>query len=136
MVYLDIIFQIVSSMFEFPIVVSIDNSTQQGVDMESMDIMMTGACSCAISHDDKMAAMGATDGAVRVIAMETGKYLFRLQQKSSAVCLVFATDGVQLLSAGYRTIYVWSTVDGTCMYVQSVVNIYLCSLLICESCYF
>ncbi|XP_052225116.1 NACHT domain- and WD repeat-containing protein 1-like [Dreissena polymorpha] len=108
--------KIVSSMFEFPIVVSIDNSTQQGVDMESMDIMMTGACSCAISHDDKMAAMGATDGAVRVIAMETGKYLFRLQQKSSAVCLVFATDGVQLLSAGYRTIYVWSTVDGTCMY--------------------
>ncbi|WAR21880.1 NWD1-like protein [Mya arenaria] len=107
---------VVSSMFEIPIVVDLENEGGGSmIEPEKTDIMMTGAVSCAISPDDTLAAMSSTDGAVRIIDM-SGNYLFRLQQKSSAVALVFSKDGASMLSAGYRTIYVWSIVDGSCKY--------------------
>lgn len=74
---------------------------------------MSGAACCSISPDDKLAAMSSTDGAVRVITME-GKYKLRFQQKSSAVTLAFSKDSENLVSAGYRSIYVWSITEGTC----------------------
>ncbi|XP_052773777.1 uncharacterized protein LOC128212382 [Mya arenaria] len=108
--------KVVSSMFEIPIVVDLENEGGGSmIEPEKTDIMMTGAVSCAISPDDTLAAMSSTDGAVRIIDM-SGNYLFRLQQKSSAVALVFSKDGASMLSAGYRTIYVWSIVDGSCKY--------------------
>lgn len=107
-------FQVVSSMFDFPVIVNlVDEEQSPFVDPEKMDTMMSGGICCEISPDDKMAAMSSGDGAVRVITME-GKYIFRLQQKSSAVTLTFVQDSSALLSAGYRSIYVWSLLDGSC----------------------
>ncbi|WAR21878.1 NWD2-like protein, partial [Mya arenaria] len=106
--------KVLASIFEFPIIVNIENEKSQPMcDMKTTDSTMGGAVSCAISLDDQMGAMSSTDGAVRVINMN-GKYLFRFQQKSSATTVAFSKDGVNLLSAGYRTIYVWSIVDGDC----------------------
>ncbi|XP_052773919.1 uncharacterized protein LOC128212477 [Mya arenaria] len=108
--------KVLASIFEFPIIVNIENEKSQPMcDMKTTDSTMGGAVSCAISLDDQMGAMSSTDGAVRVINMN-GKYLFRFQQKSSATTVAFSKDGVNLLSAGYRTIYVWSIVDGDCKY--------------------
>ncbi|XP_053407147.1 uncharacterized protein LOC123546872 [Mercenaria mercenaria] len=108
--------QIVSSMFDFPLVVDlVDQENSPPVEPDKMDTMMSGASCCEISPNDKFAAMGSDDGAVRVITME-GNYVFRLQQKSSAVALAFSPDNTTVLSAGYRSIYVWSLADGSCKF--------------------
>lgn len=93
--------------------VDIQGGTDGMLNMEAVDTMMSGAVSCSISQDDTLAALSSTDGAVRVIDM-AGKYKFRLQQKSSAVTMAFSVDCMSLVSAGYRSIYVWSTLDGSC----------------------
>lgn len=105
-------------MFDFPVAVNLDSEGSDiPFDMSSVDTMMAGAISCSVSPDDSMAALSSTDGAVRVITM-AGKYKLRLQQKSSAVSLAFSRDSLSLVSAGYRTIYVWSTSDGSCRLVS------------------
>lgn len=101
-------------MFDFPVVVNLNNLDESSyIDPDSMDTMMNGAICCVISADDQYAAMSSGDGAVRVIDM-TGKYVYRLQQRSSSVALTFSPDSMNLLSAGYRSIYVWSMADGSC----------------------
>ena len=82
-----------------------------------MDQTMDCGVCCEISPNDRFAAMGAPNGAVRVITME-GKYIYRLQQRSSAVAVTFSHDSETLLSAGYKSIYVWSMMDGSCRYVN------------------
>jgi WD40 repeat protein len=109
-------------MFDFPVIVNIlDPENSPEIDPNKMDTMMTGAVCCEISPDDKYAAMSSTDGAVRVVTMD-GHYTYRFQQKSSAVAMVFSPDSQVVLSSGYRSIYVWSMLDGSCKYVNN--NLY------------
>ena len=113
-------------MFDFPIIVTV--SSESGIspelDTDKMDTMMSGAVCCVISSDDVYAAMSSTDGSVRVITMD-GKYIYRLQQKSSAVAITFTPNNQTMLSAGYRSIYVWSMLDGSCKYVNKLLHLRL-----------
>ena len=104
-------------MFDFPVVVPLEEGSELGTsfDPNKIDTMMSAATCVAISPDEKLAVSSSTDGAVRVIQMD-GSYLFRLQQRSSAVALTFTPDNESLLSAGYRSIYVMSVKDGTLRY--------------------
>ena len=72
-------------MFEFPIVMNIYGGEKDqmsgapgGVQMDKLDLMMTGLTFIAISPDDRMVAACAENGSTRIITMEN-KYLHRLQ---------------------------------------------------------
>ena len=130
-IFIDFVLQVVSSFFDFPIVVHIYEESEETFDMSSVDTMMSGPVSCSISPNDKMAALSSTDGAVRVIDM-AGSYKLRLQQKSSAVALIFSKDSKELLSTGYRSIYVWSLTEGICrwvlMKITNDIKVFKCSV--------
>ncbi|KAL3863458.1 hypothetical protein ACJMK2_005212 [Sinanodonta woodiana] len=106
--------KIVSTLFEFPIVLPVDDFFAEGnMSMETMDIMMAGAICVAVSPDDRFAGCTSTDGSIRVIEMNDGKYIYRMQQRSSAVALTFSRDSKSVLTAGFRSLYIWSMEDGS-----------------------
>ncbi|XP_069139951.1 uncharacterized protein [Argopecten irradians] len=103
----------VSSMFDFPIVVSVkDDAEPQMMDMNKMDTQMSAAMCTVVSPDESLALCGSIDGSIRVIEM-TGAYKFKLGQKSTVVTATFSPDSHYIVSGGYKSIYVWNMQDGS-----------------------
>ncbi|OWF42885.1 NACHT and WD repeat domain-containing protein 1 [Mizuhopecten yessoensis] len=103
----------VSSMFDFPVVVSMKENTECGMmDMSQVDTDMSAAKCTAISPDESLALCGSIDGSIRVIEM-TGAYKFRLGQKSTVITAVFSPDSQSIVSGGYKSIYIWNMLDGS-----------------------
>ncbi|KAK3611249.1 hypothetical protein CHS0354_003878 [Potamilus streckersoni] len=106
--------KIVSTLFEFPLLIPVDDSNAGGnIFMENMDIMMAGAICVVVSPDDRFAGCTSSDGSIRVIKMDDGQYIHRMQQRSSAVALTFSRDSKCILTAGFRSLYIWSLEDGS-----------------------
>ena len=74
------------------------------------------ATCCVISPDDTMAAIGVDDGTIRVTSLK-GDNLYCMRQMSKVEVVVFTPDGESVLSAGYRSIYVWCSKDGHLRFV-------------------
>ncbi|XP_033756367.1 uncharacterized protein LOC117339097 [Pecten maximus] len=103
----------VSSMFDFPVVVSVKEETEsQMMDMNKVDTEMSAAKCTAVSPDEALALCGSIDGSIRVIEM-TGAYKFRLGQKSTVVMAIFSPDSRYIVSGGYKSIYIWNMQDGS-----------------------
>ncbi|KAL8576315.1 hypothetical protein ACOMHN_006238 [Nucella lapillus] len=104
--------QVVASMFEYPIVMEVYGKGQhsvvggQSLRMDKLDTVMAGLSFVLISPDDTLVAACASNGSTRIVTMEN-QYRHRLQQRSTPMHTVFTSDSQQLLTAGYRTIYVW-----------------------------
>ncbi|KAK7466741.1 hypothetical protein BaRGS_00037150 [Batillaria attramentaria] len=103
--------KVVVHMFEYPIVMDIfvsaeEDESLKGLDMSKLDIMMAGCICMCVSPNDMLVAACAADGSIRVVTMEN-QYLHRMQQRSSAVSAVFTPDSLQLVTAGFCSIYVW-----------------------------
>lgn len=103
-------------MFDFPLILSIGNDETDAASydkvMEFNDTMMSGSSALDISPDDQYAFSASVDGGIRVIKM-TGQYFMRFDQKSSAVAACFSPDSKYIVSCGFKTIYVWSILEGT-----------------------
>lgn len=97
--------KIVTSLFEYPLVLSI-TTDNNSMDMTQVDTAMTAASCVAIDNSDSLALIGSTDGQIRVIDLD-GKYKFRLGQISSVMTAVFTPNGKRVVSAGYKNIFVW-----------------------------
>lgn len=106
--------QIVTSVFEYPVVLSVTNENSS-MDMTQVDTSMSSASCVAIDNSDSKALVGSTDGQIRVITME-GKYKFRLGQASAVTMAVFTPDGKRVVSAGYKNIFVWDLDQGSLLY--------------------
>ncbi|CAG2202121.1 unnamed protein product [Mytilus edulis] len=111
--------KIVSTMFDFPLIVPLTTEDETDSAMEDMmqnnDTMMSGSSAVDISPDDQYAFSASTDGGIRVVKM-SGQYFMRFDQKSSAVAALFSPDSKCIVSCGFKTIYVWSLADGTLSY--------------------
>ncbi|XP_076461539.1 uncharacterized protein LOC143294026 [Babylonia areolata] len=110
--------QVVASMFEYPIVMNVYGTGEEAMAggsnlrMDKLDTLMTGLTFICISPNDKLVAACASNGSTRVVSLDN-VYLHRLQQRSTATCALFTADSGQLLTGGYRSVYVWTMGSGT-----------------------
>ncbi|XP_041369929.1 uncharacterized protein LOC121383898 [Gigantopelta aegis] len=101
------------TMFDYPVMLSaVDCAADDGAILQQPDTMMAACSAMMISPNDLLAAAGSSDGSTRVISTTTGKYLFRMNQRSSVTTSAFTPDSRSLLTAGYRSIYIWDMQDG------------------------
>ncbi|KAL4232251.1 hypothetical protein ACF0H5_009825 [Mactra antiquata] len=107
--------KVLSSYFDYPVFINWSDSSYVNFDLDTVQTSMYSATCCSICQNDRFAAMGSVDGAVRVID-KSGKFLYFLKQRSTVVTLTFTPNGENILSAGYRSIYVWSLANGSCRY--------------------
>ncbi|KAK3095533.1 hypothetical protein FSP39_015737 [Pinctada imbricata] len=102
---------VVSTFFEFPIVIPVEGENQGGYDMSKMDCLMSSPTCLDISPDDQYALCGSTDGQIRVIQL-LGEYKYRMAQKSSVIAAKFSPDGQYIMSTGFKSVYIWNLKDG------------------------
>ena len=106
-------------MFEYPMVFDTETGEPSANEQQPNDTMMS-RCSCLqLSSDDKLVVAGSADGSVRVLRMDTVKYLYRMQHKSSVRSATFTKDSSMLLTAGFKKILVWSMRTGGLVYSLS-----------------
>ena len=100
-------------MFDYPVLLTTRESAgDEDCIRQQPDTMMAACSAMMVSPDDRLAAAGSTDGTTRVISALSGKYLYRLNQRSTVTALAFTPDSRSLLTAGYRSVYIWDMRDG------------------------
>ena len=71
-------------------------------------------CTCLkISPDNNFVASASTDGSVKVMDFKTGAYRLWLIHSSPVYEAVFTPNSMKLLTAGFKKIFTWSTIDGS-----------------------
>lgn len=104
-------FQVVGVFFDFPMIFNVrsgepENSSQ----METAEYY----CTClSVSPDDRMVLSASTDGSVKVMDFKTGMFRLRLQHQSPVLEALFSPNSSLVLTAGFKMIFIWSTIDGS-----------------------
>ena len=100
------LFQVLTTFFEFPMIFDVETG-HSDFNQANADIMMSGSTCAIFSPDDQLAVAGSTDGSVRVIQVDSSKYLYRFQHRSTVSKACFSQDSSTLVTSGFGTILIW-----------------------------
>uniref|UniRef100_A0A1I8JF78 WD_REPEATS_REGION domain-containing protein n=1 Tax=Macrostomum lignano TaxID=282301 RepID=A0A1I8JF78_9PLAT len=104
----------IGTFFDFPIAYSLETGDSGPLNPNQMDTMMAGCSAIAVSDDSRLAAAASTDGSVKLIEADSGKYLKKFQLRSSCICMkFFPSNGRTLVTAGFRSLLFWSVEGGS-----------------------
>ncbi|XP_067656688.1 NACHT domain- and WD repeat-containing protein 1-like [Haliotis asinina] len=106
--------RIIMTMFDYPIIMNVylqENESDSLVGQPDTD--MSACCGAGFTPDDRLAVACSGDGSIRVMDAETNRYMYRMRQRSSITNMTFSPDSKNLLTSGFRSIYVWSMSDGS-----------------------
>uniref|UniRef100_A0A2C9JTF7 NACHT domain-containing protein n=1 Tax=Biomphalaria glabrata TaxID=6526 RepID=A0A2C9JTF7_BIOGL len=99
------------TFFEFPLTINLngeENADNPSLNMEQVDTMMSTCAHLIFTPDGQMLVSGSSDGRVRIVDSQTGRYLHTMFQRSSITTMLITSDSQHLLTGGYRNVYIWN----------------------------